>query len=32
MFLIELSDMLGVPRPEQAGADHARNDHVSSAR
>lgn len=32
MFLVELCDVLGVSRPEQAAADHARNDYVFERR
>jgi len=28
MFLSDLCDVLGVPRPDPAGADHTRNDYV----
>lgn len=32
MFLLELCDVLGVRRPEQAGIDHSRNDYVFERR
>jgi hypothetical protein len=32
MFLLELCDVLGVRRPEQAGSDHDRNDYVFERR